>query len=186
MEDKDIVRLYWDRNEQAITESQQKYGAYCSSIARNILSNPADAEECVNDTWLGAWNTMPPQRPAILRTFLGRITRNLSFDLWRRLRRDKRGGGNLDLVLDELAELVSGNETPEDLFLTKELGEEIGRFLAALPDEKRAMFILRYWYADSVRDIAERFQMRENTVSVTLSRTRARLKTHLTERGYEI
>lgn len=186
MDDASIVNLYWDRNEKAVTESQLKYGAYCSSIARNILSDPADAEECVNDTWLGAWNTMPPKRPAILRTFLGRITRSLSFDLYRRMHRKKRGGANIDLVLDELEELVSGNETPEDLFLTKELGEEISRFLASLPEEKRAMFILRYWYADSVRDIAERFQMRENTVSVTLSRIRTRLKTHLTERGYEI
>ena len=110
MEDERIVLLYWDRDEAAISESSMKYGAYCTSIAQNILKNPADAEECVNDTWLHAWNAMPPHRPSLLSTFLGKITRNLSFDLYRKMHRGKRGGSQVDAVLDELEECVSGGE----------------------------------------------------------------------------
>ena len=119
MDDRLIVQLYWDRNESAISESSKKYGAYCASIARNILQNASDAEECVNDTWLHAWNSMPPQKPSVLSAFLGRITRNLSFDLFRRLHREKRGGGNIDIVLDELAECVSGNDDTDRLWEEK-------------------------------------------------------------------
>lgn len=100
MDDNKIVQLYWERNEQAIVESSNKYGTYCNSISQNILFNWADAEECVNDTWLHAWNSMPPHKPYILSTFLGKITRNLSFDCYKRNHRDKRGGNNIDLVLD--------------------------------------------------------------------------------------
>ena len=113
MEDERIVLLYWDRDEAAISESSMKYGAYCTSIAQNILKNPADAEECVNDTWLHAWNAMPPHRPSLLSTFLGKITRNLSFDLYRKMHRGKRGGSQVDAVLDELEECVSGKDNIE-------------------------------------------------------------------------
>lgn len=186
MTDIDIINLYWDRNETAITESSGKYGAYCSSIAYNILYNRFDAEECVNDTWLHAWNAMPPQKPSVLSAFLGRITRNLSFDLYKKLHRDKRGGDNIDLVLDELAECVSGGEDPADSYDLAELKKDINLFLDSLTEDKRNMFVLRYWYADSVASIASRFKTSENTVSVTLNRLRKSLKTYLTERGYSL
>ena len=186
MEDKEIVRLYWDRDENAIYESSRKYGAYCSSIARNILKNFADAQECVNDTWVRAWNSIPPHRPSVLSVFLGKITRNLSFDLYRKQHRDKRGGHTIDLVLDELEECVSGKNDPEKDWHEKELSEDIDRFLDTLPEDKRDMFILRYWYADSLSDIAERYSTNVNNVSVTLNRIRKKLKNYLVERGYDI
>ena len=186
MDDDAIVRLYWDRNTQAISESAGKYGAYCESIARNILIDRADTEECVNDTWLNAWNAMPPHRPSILRTFLGKITRNLAFDMYKKLHRDKRGGHNIDLVLDELAEIVSGKDDPVKSVQDKELMNEINRFLSGLSEANRYMFILRYWYVDGISEIAQRFDMSENNVSVILSRTRIKLKEYLTERGYDI
>ena len=186
MDDESIVRLYWDRNEAAITESSGKYGTYCTAIAHNILRSMADAEECVNDTWLRAWNAMPPHRPVLLSVFLGKITRNLSFDRYRRLHREKRGGDQIDAVLDELAECVSGGDDTERRWEEKELTEEINRFLSSLPESRRYMFILRYWYADSVADIARRMNVSENNVSVTLSRIRGRLKQRLIERGFDV
>lgn len=186
MEDEEIVRLFWDRDEQAIAESEKKYGAYCGRIARNILQSPADAEECVNDTWLRAWKAMPPHRPRLLAVFLGKITRNLSFDRYRAETRKRRGGQNIPLVLDELAECVSGREDPEKSWEAKELQAEIGRFLDALPEEKRYMFILRYWWTEDIAAIARRFRTSENNISVQLSRIRKKLRVYLTERGYII
>ena len=186
MEDEKIVGLYWDRNEQAIRESADKYGKYCKHIAHNILFDQADEEECVNDTWMHAWNAMPPNRPSVLSVFLGKITRNLSFDRYRKKNSMKRGGHSIDLVLDELEELVNGADDPEEKFQKKELTTEINGFLRSLSEEKRNMFILRYWYADSVADIAERFAKSEGNVSVILNRLRKKLKAHLTERGYGI
>ena len=186
MEDERIVQLYWARDELAIQESAAKYGSYCHSIARNILNNPDDACECVNDTWFHAWNAMPPHRPSVLSAFFGKITRNLSFDLYRKQHRKKRGSGEIDLVLEELSECVSGKDTPENTFTAHELAEEINQFLLSLPTKKRAMFILRYWYADPVAEIAERFAVSENNVSVTLNRIRTKLKADLKERGYDL
>lgn len=186
MDDEWIVRLYWDRNETAISESSKKYGAYCAAIADRILQNRSDAEECVNDTWLHAWNAMPPHMPSVLSVFLGKITRNLAFDRFRKLRREKRGGGSFDVVLDELKECVSGSDDTERRWAEKELTDEINRFLSHLPREKRYMFLLRYWYADSVSDIAERFQTSPNNVSVTLNRIRQKLKRYLIERGFDV
>ncbi len=186
MDDEQIVQLYWERNESAIAESARKYGAYCTSIARNILLDPADAEECVNDTWLHAWNAMPPHRPSLLSAFLGKITRNLSFDRYKRLHREKRGGHGIDAVLDELAECVSGRDDPEKRREERELKEEIDRFLFQLPEDKRCMFILRYWYGDGIAEIADRMKRSENNVSVSLSRIRRKLKVHLIERGFDL
>ena len=186
MEDEAIVQLYWDRDEAAISETSRKYGAYCTSIARNILDNAADTEECVSDTWLRAWNAMPPHRPAVLSAFLGKITRNLAFDRYKSLRRDKRGGPQMDATLDELGECVSGRDDTERQWEETALTEEINRFLRELPEEKRTLFILRYWYVDSVSDIAARMEMSENNVSVTLGRLRSKLKTYLTERGFDL
>lgn len=186
MEDEHIVQLYWDRNESAIAESAKKYGTYCTSIANNILHNMADVEECVNETWLHAWNAMPPHRPSVLATFLGKITRNLSFDLYKKHHREKRGGGRIEEALDELAECVSGNEDIERQWETKELMKEINQFLLGLAEEKRAMFVLRYWYADRISEIAGRLNLSENAVSVSLNRIRRKLKTYLMERGFDL
>ena len=179
MEDTHIVQMYWDRNETAISESAMKYGTYCTSIAQNILQNPADAEECVNDTWLHAWNAMPPHRPSLFSTFLGNIT-------YRKMHRGKRGGSQVDAVLDELEECVSGKDNIERQWEMKELVAEINQFLQKLPEEKRCMFVLRYWYVDSIGEIADRLGRSENYVSVTLNRIRGKLHTHLTERGFEV
>lgn len=186
MEDDRIVQLYWDRNDSAITESAAKYGAYCASIAHNILFNEADTEECVNDTWLHAWNAIPPHRPSVLSTFLGKLTRNLSFDLYKRLHREKRGGNNIDAALEELEECVSGDDDTESQWEMKELKEEINQFLRTLPEDKRCMFILRYWYVDGISEIADRMNMSENNVSVSLSRIRGKLRVYLKERGFDI
>ena len=186
MEDDMIVQLYWDRDETAVAESAKKYGAYCTSIARNILFSLPDAEECVNETWLRAWKSMPPHRPHILSTFLGKITRRISFDMYRRNRREKRGGGQIETALDELAECVSGTDDTERQWSENELKAEINRFLLSLPESRKSMFIMRYWYVDSVSDIAKRLGMSENSVSVALFRIRAELKKHLSERGFDI
>lgn len=184
MEDAKIVQLYWDRDEQAIPATSDKYGSYCASIARNILGNAEDAEECVNDTYLHAWNAMPPHRPKMLSTFLGKLTRNLSLNRCRHNDAEKRGGGQRAAVLDELAELVSGGGEPEQEIDRRELLETINAFLDGLPRDKRRIFVCRYWYFDSVSEIAARFGLTENRVSVTLSRLRRKLRDHLSERGF--
>ena len=186
MEDDEILQLYWDRDEQAIPATAEKYGDYCSSIARHILESREDAEECVNDTYLKAWNAIPPQRPDILRVFLGTITRNLSFNRYRYNTAHRRGGGEAALVLEELAQLVSGSDHVEQEVEGRELLRAINAFLAGLPPEKRRMFVCRYWYFDPVSEIAARFGISQNQVSVTLSRLRGKLRRHLTEGGFEL
>ena len=186
MNDAEIVLLYWERNEQAIPATAEKYENYCTTIARNILGNREDAEECVNDTYLHAWNAMPPHRPAILATFLGKITRNLSLNRFRHNTADKRGGGALPAVLDELSELVSGGDDVEQAFHTGELVKAIDAFLDTLSPEKRCIFVRRYWYTDSISDIAVRFGMKDGAVTMTLSRLRKKLHSYLEERGFEL
>lgn len=186
MEDREIVNLYWQRNQTAISQTEKKYGGYCKSIAKNILGNNEDVEECVNDTYLNVWNSIPPHRPKGLSAFLGKITRNIAFDKLRRRNADKRGGGEINLVLDELAECVSGRENTEQAFAKKLLVKEINSFLDELPREKCNIFLCRYWYAMPVSQIAEKFGMTENNVSVNLSRMRKKLKDYLTERGYDL
>lgn len=186
MDDAMIVQLYWDRDEQAIPATADKYGSYCTSIAKNILDNQEDAEECVNDTYLNAWNSMPPHRPSILSSFLGKITRNLSFNRYKRNTAAKRGGGELTAVLDELADCVSGKDDVEQVFDRQELVKAIDDFLDALPHDKRNIFICRYWYTDSISDIANRHGMKDSTVSMTLNRLRLKLHNYLLERGFEL
>ena len=185
-EDHEIIELYWARSESAVHETDEKYGAKLHTLSGRILPEAEDAEECVNDTYLGAWNAMPPHRPSLLSTFLGKITRNLSFDLYRKMHRGKRGGSQVDAVLDELEECVSGKDNIERQWEMKELVAEINQFLQKLPEEKRCMFVLRYWYVDSIGEIAGRLGRSENYVSVTLNRIRGKLHTHLTERGFEV
>jgi RNA polymerase sigma-70 factor (ECF subfamily) len=185
MDDAKIVQLYFDRNEQAIPATADKYGNYCTSIAKNILGNHEDAEECVNDTYLNTWNAIPPHRPKMLSTFLGKIVRNLAFNRYKHNTADKRGGGEITAVLDELAGCVSDNEV-EHAYEHKELVAAINDFLGSLPAEKRNIFVCRYWYTDSISDIAVRFDMTYSAVSMTLNRLRTKLHDYLIERGYEL
>ncbi len=183
MEDRSIIDLYWARDEQALEESQRKYGGYCWAIAQNILRSREDTEECVNDTWLRAWNAMPPQRPTILSAFLGRITRNLSLDRYKARNRAKRGGGQLNLALEELGACLSDRDNVEQQLLEAELARIIDRFLRQLPEKDRCIFLRRYWYVDSTREIALRYHMAEGTVKSTLHRVRSKLKTYLEQEG---
>ena len=186
MEDSRIVGLFWERNEQAISAAAEKYGRYCASIAGNILGNREDAEECVNDTYLHAWNAIPPHRPEVLSAFLGKITRNLALNLYKHNTADKRGGGELPAVLDELAELVSGDEDTEQAVNQKELSHAIDSFLDTLSPEKRNIFLRRYWYTDSITEISARYKKSEGNVSMTLIRIRRKLHDYLSERGFSL
>ncbi len=184
MEDSQIVELYWQRSADAIPETAGKYGAYCFTIADNILHSAEDSEECVNDTWLHAWNAMPPQRPKVLRAFLARITRNLAFDRFRARSAEKRGGGEIDLVLDELGECLGGDGDVETACEAEELRRSIGRFVRSLPEREGNVLVRRYFFAEPAADIAKRYGLSENNVMVILSRTRKKLKAHLLKEGY--
>ncbi len=186
MDDHRIIQLYWDRNDRAIQATADKYGRYLKAIARNILHDEEDTEECVNDTYLSAWNAMPPHWPEPLATFLGRITRNLSFNRYKRNHTEKRGGGEIALVLDELADCLSAADPVEQTLDRQELIRSIRSFVRSLPIDKRNLFVRRYWYADSVSSIANDFEMLPGTVSKTLERTRKQLKSFLTERGFAL
>ena len=184
MDDLQIIELYWQRSERAIAETVSKYGSYCRAIACSILRSREDAEESVNDTWLSAWNAMPPHRPNILSAFLGKITRRLSIDRWRALSAEKRGGGQLPLALAELDEcLPAGNDVSAAVEMT-ELTASIDRFLDALPVTERRVFLCRYWYLHTVPAIASRFGFSESKVKSMLHRTRGRLRVHLGKEGF--
>lgn len=184
MEDKSIVDLYWQRNEDAISETASKYGKYLHSISYQILNNTQDAEECVNDTYTGAWNTMPPHRPSVLSTFLGKITRRISIDLWRRRNAEKRGGGEMSLVMDELEDCVSAPSDVETVIEQQETARIIGEFLDALPVTERRVFLRRYWYMDSIADIATDFDYTESKTASMLHRIRIKLREKLESEGY--
>ena len=184
MEDHLIVDLYWQRNENAILETEAKYGRYLHSISYQILMNDEDAEECVNETYHDAWRSMPPHRPSVLSAFLGKITRRISIDTWRAYNAEKRGGGELALALDELEECVSGTGDVETEVERLELQRKLNAFLLALPGVDRQVFVCRYWYMDSVSDIADRFACSESKVKSMLYRTRKKLRTMLEKEGY--
>ena len=186
MEDKDIVQMYWDRNEQAIAETSSKYGRYCANIAMNILGNREDAEECVNDTYLNTWNSIPPHKPAILSAFLGKIVRNLSLNKYKFIHTAKRGGNEITLILDELGDIVSDEEAVIDVVIRNELIKTINGFIATLSEEKQYMFFRRYWYSDSIKTISAECGRTENYISVELGRIRKKLRKYLTERGYDL
>ena len=179
LEDAAIISLYWRRDAQAIPATAEKYGSYCTAVARNILRDQRDTEECVNDTYLRAWNAMPPHRPAVLSAFLGKITRNLALNRHRKDAAEKRGGGEADAVFEELAHVVSHQDTPESDLDRRELLGAINEFLAALPDTKRRIFVCRYWYFDSITEIAERFGFGQSKVKMMLLRTRGKLLAQL-------
>ena len=152
--DFEIVDLFWSRNADALTETQKKYGGLLKSIACGVLGDDRDAEECVNDTYMAAWNAIPPHRPDNLPAFLVKIARENAIGRYKRAHAEKRGGGELPAVLEELSELLPGGPEPEDEALARELAREIDGFLAALPPQRRRMFVRRYFYADSMADIA--------------------------------
>ena len=178
MEDNQIVELYWARSENAISETSAKYGKYCHTIAWHILANTEDAEESVNDTWLDAWNAMPPHHPAILSTFLGKITRRISIDKWRGRSAGKRGGGEVPLVLDELTDCVSSGYDVERKVLEQELVNAINAFLSGLPVPERNVFVCRYFFLLPISVICEKFNYSSSKTKSMLSRTRKKLLDH--------
>ena len=186
MEDKDIVQLYWNRDEKAISETSVKYGNFCKRIAMNIVCNHEDAEECVNDTYLQTWNSIPPHKPHLLSAFLGKIVRNLSFNKYKSIHSIKRGGYEVPLILDEICEIVSDRESVENHVIRQEMVRDINNFIQNLSEEKQYMFIRRYWYSDSIIYIANQCGRTENTTSVELGRIRKRLREYLIERGYDL
>ena len=185
MEDSQIIALYWRREEEAIARSEEKYGAYCRSIIRRILCTPEDAEECLSDTWLAAWNAIPPHRPAVLRTFFGRLSRNLSINRHLKNTACKRGGGEVETALEELRD-IAGGETVEGTVEMAELGRSIDRFLRTLPEPECDLFLRRYWYLESAETIAARCGLRPGTVRTRLSRTRGKLRRYLEKEGYAV
>lgn len=180
MDDGRIVMLFWQRSETAVSESQSKYGSYCQSIADNILRSEQDAEECVNDTWLGAWNSIPPKKPNRLSVFFGRITRNLAIDRYRKKHALKNGGGEYPLCLDEIGECIGEDHPIEDRYELKCL---LDSFLEELPEKNRNVFLLRYWYCTPVMKIALMYGMTEGAVKMRLKRTRSKLKEYLIQEG---
>ena len=181
MEDKQIVDLYWQRSDKAIIETNQKYGRYCHAIAFNICGTEEDAEECVNDTWLSAWNLMPDKRPKVLSAFLGRITRNFALNRMKAKNRLKRGGGNVVFALDELQECIPGGTNPEAVILGKELDKAVGNFVSTLPETEKTIFILRYWYLAPIQEISDKLHFSQGKVKTSLFRTRKKLRAYLEE-----
>ena len=178
-DDQKIIELYCNRSENAIAETAGKYGRYCTAIAYGILGSREDAQECVSDAYLTAWNAIPPRRPADLGTYLGKITRNLSIDRLRTRSREKRGGGEAPLALEELEEVVAGSDSPENEAVRKELIASLNRFLAGLTQQERYVFVRRYWYLDSLTDISEKTGFSGSKVASMLYRLRGRLKKQL-------
>ena len=184
MNDEAIVRLYWQRSESAITETERKYGAYLTKIAYNILYDIEDSRESVNDTYLSAWNSMPPHRPKILSAYLAKLTRRISIDIFRKRTRDKRGGSEYALSLEELNECIpTSDRTAEEADLHA-LAQAINRYLRTLPEQQRNVFIGRYFYADSLQEVADYYRMSISKTKSMLHRTRQGLKVHLIKEGY--
>ena len=183
MNDSQIVALYFDRDQRAIEETAAKYGNYCYSIVRNILNNREDAEEAVSDTYLALWTSIPPHKPTVLRTFLGKIARRTALKQWEKMRTQKRGGGEVALALEELSEYLSDGNTPETAIQSAELTQILNTFLRNLPKVERQVFVCRYWYLDSIADIAARFGFSQSKVKSMLARTRMKLRAALTKEG---
>ena len=183
MEDNQIIQLYFDRSEEAISQTAVKYGRYCHTIAYNILHNFEDSEECVNDTYWKTWGSIPPRKPKKLAAFLGKITRNLSLDVYRHYSADKRGGGEMSIALDELGECVSSWCSMDDYADEMLLVDTLNRFLASLSAENRKIFMRRYWYVSSVKEIADDYGITESKVKMSLPRSRNQLKAVLEKEG---
>ena len=183
MDEKEIIELYWVRSELAIEETARKYGRFCHSIAYNILLNREDSEECVNDTYLHAWNAIPPRRPDKLSAFVGKITRNLALKKYEKNTAVKRGGGQVPLALEELAECIPSPDSVERQMNDQILAEVLNRFLAGLSSETRRIFLRRYWKLDTVNEIAQELGISESKVKMSLIRTRGKLRSFLEQEG---
>lgn len=184
MEDSQIVALYWDREESAIDQTEKKYGHYLTTIAYNILSDREDSQESVNDTYLAAWDSMPPHRPDVLSTYLGKLTRRISIDLLRKRNSQKRGGGEYALSLQELEECISGGNTTEQALDLQLLSNAIEKYLRSLPEEARNVFLCRYYYLDPVKKIAAYCRISQSKVKILLYRTRQGLLEYLQKEGF--
>ena len=183
MNDREIVNLYWQRSEQAIDETSRKYGRYCDIIAYNILENAEDSEECVNDTWMSAWNAMPDKRPDRLGPFLARITRNFALKKIVHRTAKKRGGGEAEFALEELDECLSSGCDLEKEVEDRELSRAIDAFVGNLPEEEQLVFVSRYWFVATEREIAEKLGLSRSGVAAMLKRTRSKLRTYLLKEG---
>ena len=183
MEDKQIVELYWERSETAISETEKKYGRYCHYIAYQILANDEDAKEVVNDTYLKAWNTIPPQRPDPLKPYVGTISRQLALNVYKEQHRQKRGG-QVPLALEELSECIPDTDSGEDIGESVALADALSRFLWSLPQRTRNIFVRRYFYMSSAAEIAADFSMKESNVTMHLLRTRKKLEQFLKKEGF--
>lgn len=184
MDDKEIVDLFWRRQEQAIAETKLKYSAYCQSIATNILSDQQDVLECENDTYLALWNCIPPHRPQKLSVFLGKLTRRISLDRLKARHAQKRGGNSIPLSLDELAQCIPDDSSLTATLEEKELSAAISRFLRRIPLHDRQVFLRRYWFCDSISRISEQTDWSEGKVKMNLLRTREKLRQFLRKEGY--
>ena len=183
MDDKKIIALYFDRNTAAIERTAERYGSYCKAIARNVLQNEQDEEECVNDALLSAWNSIPPNRPENLGAYLGKLTRSKAIDRWRAQHTEKRGGDSVTLALEELTEVLPAKDDPERSVLSRELAQTVNGFLGRLGQTERNVFLCRYWYFDSVPEIAENFRFTQSKVKSMLFRTRKKLRQYLQKEG---
>lgn len=185
MEDREIVTLFFERSERALTELNRKYGALCTGIARNILQDPLDAEECVNDAYLGVWNTIPPQKPEALAAYVCRLVRNRAITRYHANTAAKRNSF-YDAALDELGDSLACTDTVESALAAEQLPAVLDAFLDTLRAEERVLFVRRYWYADSLEEAAARLHISRGLAAVRLSRTRAKLRDHLKKEGYEL
>ena len=186
MDDLQIIQLYWDRDPEAIAQTHQKYGPYCFTLAHRILASREDAEECVNDTWLHAWNAMPPQRPSLLSAFFGKLTRNLSLDRWRRLRAAKRGGSQVELALHELEDCLPDRRRPDEALEAAETAALISAFLRRQREEDRKLFVRRYFYLEPLAELGARFGLTQGQVKSRLHRMRKRLREELEREGVAV
>lgn len=184
MNDEEIIDLYFARNQNAIVQTDAKYGSYCRQIAGKILDDPRDTEETVNDTWMKAWTSIPPNRPNVLKLYLARITRNLAFTRYRRETAQKRGKGEMERTLEELDRCIGSNQSIDDELNKAELTASIQRLLLTLPEQHRYIFIRRYFFVETTGQIARRYGMKESNVLMILTRVRKKLKTHLIKEGY--
>lgn len=186
MKDEQIVSLYWDRDEAAIRETETKYDRYLTKIAYNILNDAEDSRESVNDTYLAAWNSMPPHRPSVLSTYLAKLTRRISIDCFRYRTRDKRMASEYAISLSELGDCVSGGNTTEDAVNVKLLADAIGIYLRLQSEEARTAFIGRYYFLDPIKEVADYCGITESKAKTLLHRTRQGLKEYLKKEGYPV
>lgn len=186
MDDRNIIELFFARDEKALSESQKKYGRYCESISRNILSSDEDAEEVLNDTLLSAWNSIPPEEPKSLKVYLGTLARNISFDRYRKMTAEKRGGCEIAVCLEEAEEFLADTKSISEEYEKREFTKFLNEFLHSLPERECDIFVRRYYYCDSTADIGSRFALKEANVLVILSRTRKKLRKALEKGGYTL